>query len=100
METFIYYHILLMSNPFVVVGVIFILGMLVQALITSIFIRKRKYILLGEYNYSKLDITKLILMSVFMWPISIYYGIKSLYMYLRSNRIETEDEEERDEHGR
>lgn len=97
MEILLFYHMLIMTNPYYVMGIIYLLGMLIQTLITSHFMRKRKNILIEEYGHTKQSIIKLYITSVILWPISWIYGIKSIYenfkIYRRGSKIERVDEE-------
>lgn len=97
MEILLFYHVCIMTNPYYVMGIAYLLGMLIQILITSHFMRKRKNILIEEYGHTKQSIIKLYITSVILWPISWIYGIKSTYenfkIYRRRPKIENVDEE-------
>lgn len=92
------FHLGMLSNPYYMAGIYYVLGMCLQTLITSHFTRIRYEVLINEYNHTKGSIWKLKILSVLFWPISMWLGVRSLYerlkTYRRRNDINSVEEED------
>lgn len=89
--------ITIMLNPYYISLSIYVLGSLLQLLITIHFMRKRVDILIDEYGYQKHELRLLFLTSVVFWPYSFYQGIRSYIdsskFKSRTSDIEIEEDE-------
>lgn len=98
LETILIFHLGMLSSPYYVAGLYYLLGMCVQTTITLHFTRLRYQTLIADYGHTKETINRLRFMSIIFWPVSMWLGIKSLYerikMYRRTSGINAVEEED------
>jgi len=90
----------IISNPYYIGGVVYLIGMFIQLFITKGCLRKRKKVLIEEHQHTTGSLILLWFVSVTFWPVSWWFGIKSMMKryrdYKRDNSIDggTEDTSE------
>lgn len=106
MEFILQLYNVFLTDPYFISSCVYGTGMLIQLAITSLFFYKRIKTLVQEYGHTKPSLYRLFIVSVLLWPVSMFYGLKSIWHKWKDRglRRPIEDEEEdwereRDEHG-
>lgn len=79
------------QSPYGISFLVYIIGVFLQIFISLYVMNNRINVLLKTYGYEKHEIKLLYFISVVIWPMSLFYMVKSLFT--RTDNIEDLEEE-------